>query len=110
MTRKTDRDEVGADLATVESLLALVPEANVLGRRSLKARRDILAQELAGLFAQTHPSAHAAVYFGGAPVVGSHGIDASFASKALANYEDFVTKVWGRDSTASAVVWPGSRP
>jgi len=96
MTQKTDRDEVGADLATVEALLAAVPDADVLVRRSLKARRDILAQELASLAAQAHSSAHAALYFGGAPVVGSHGIDATFASKALANYEDFVTKVWGQ--------------
>jgi len=43
-----------------------------------------------------HPAAHAAVYFGGAPVVGSRGIDATFASRALANYEDFVTKIWGQ--------------
>ena len=93
MTQKTDRDEIGADLATVEALLAAVPEGDVLGRRSLKARRDILSQQLATLSTQAHPSAHAAVYFGGAPVVGSHGIDATFASKALANYEDFVTKV-----------------
>ena len=57
MTQKTDRDEIGADLATVESLLAAVPEGDVLGRRSLKARRDILAQELASLTAQAQPSA-----------------------------------------------------
>jgi hypothetical protein len=71
MTRKTERDEIGADLATVEALLEAVPEGDILGRRSLKARRDILAQELATLTAQG-------------------------ASKAIANYEDFVTKVWGQ--------------
>jgi hypothetical protein len=48
------------------------------------------------LTAQAQPSARAAVYFGGAPVVGSRGIDATFASKAIANDEDFVTKVWGQ--------------
>src|SRR6185295_18761281 len=96
MTQKTDRDEISADLATVEALLRAVPEADVLGRRSLSARRDVLTEELATLTAQAQPSAHAAVYFGGAPVVGSRGIDATFASKALANYEDFVTKIWGQ--------------
>jgi hypothetical protein len=52
MTRKTDSDETSADLATVESLLGAVPEGDVLGRRSLKARRDLLVQELATLTAQ----------------------------------------------------------
>jgi hypothetical protein len=61
MTRKTEREEIGADLATVEALLGAVPESDVLGRRSLTARRDILAQELATLTAQAQPSAHAAI-------------------------------------------------
>jgi hypothetical protein len=96
MTRKTESDEIRADLATVEALLGAAPEGDILGRRSLTARRDILTQELATLTAHARPSAHAAVYFGGAPVVGSRGIDATFASRALANYEDFVTKIWGQ--------------
>jgi hypothetical protein len=96
MTRKTESDEINADLTAVESLLGAVPEGDILGLRSLTARREILVQELATLTAQAQPSAHAAVYFGGAPVVGSRGIDATFASKALANYEDFVTKIWGQ--------------
>jgi hypothetical protein len=96
MARKTESDEIRADLASVEALLGAVPEGDILGRRSLTARRDILAHELATLPAQAQPSAHAAVYFGGAPVVGSRGIDATFASKALANYEDFVTKIWAQ--------------
>jgi len=96
MTRKTERDEIAADLATVEALLATAPEEDLLGRSSLIVRRNVLAQELATLGAQPQPPAHAAVYFGGAPVVGSRGIDATFASKAMSNYEDFVTKVWGQ--------------
>jgi len=96
MTRKIEGDEIRADLATVEALLSVIPEEDVLGRRSLTARRAILVQELATLSAATHPAAHAAVYFGGAPVLGSRGIDATFASKALTNYEDFVTKIWAQ--------------
>jgi hypothetical protein len=38
MTRKTERDEIGADLATVEALLGAVPEGDILGRRSLDDR------------------------------------------------------------------------
>jgi hypothetical protein len=68
MTRKTESDEIRADLATVEALLGAVPEGDILGRRSLTARRDILTQELSTLTAHAQPSAHAAVYFGGAPV------------------------------------------
>src|SRR5215212_9794181 len=96
MTRKTERDEIAADLATVESLLAGVPPGDPLGRHSLTARRDALVHELAALKAPSHSTARAALYFGGAPVVGSRGIDATFASRAIANYEDFVTKVWGQ--------------
>jgi hypothetical protein len=96
MTRKSERDEIAADLATVEALLATAPEDDLLGRNSLIVRRDALAQDLATLGAQPPLSAHAAVYFGGAPVVGSRGIDATFASRAMSNYEDLVTKVWGQ--------------
>jgi hypothetical protein len=96
MTHNTERDEIAADLANVEALLCSVPEDDLLGRRSLAVRREMLAQELAALPARATASAHAAVYFGGAPVVGSRGIDASFASRALSHYEDFVTKVWGQ--------------
>jgi hypothetical protein len=59
-------DEIHADLATVDALLAELPEEDVLGRRSLRARREILVQELATQPVQTQPSAHAAVYAGGA--------------------------------------------
>jgi hypothetical protein len=48
----TERDAIVAELATVETLLAAAPDDDVLGRRSLKARRDILAQELVTLTAQ----------------------------------------------------------
>jgi len=52
MTRRTDRDELAADLATVDALLATAPEEDLLGRRSLTARRHVLAHELATLEAQ----------------------------------------------------------
>jgi hypothetical protein len=96
MSPKTERDEIRAGLATVDALLDTVPEDDVLGKRSLMARRDVLVEELAAKSAQARGSAHAAVYFGGAPVVGSRGIDATFASKALAKFEDFVTKIWSQ--------------
>jgi len=55
VSRKIERDEIGAELATVEALLGAVPEGDVLGRRSLTARREILIQELATLTEQTQP-------------------------------------------------------
>jgi hypothetical protein len=51
-------DRIRADLATVEALLGAVPEGDILGRRSLTARRDILTQELATLMAHAQPAAH----------------------------------------------------
>ena len=55
MKQKTERDEIAAELATVEDLLAAVPEDDILGRRSLTARREILAQELAALSPERQP-------------------------------------------------------
>lgn len=96
MTRRIERDEIAADLDAVEALLASAPEEDILGRRSLAARREHLLETLTELAPVPHAPAQAAIYFGGAPVLGSRGIDAAFASKALATYEDLVTKVWGQ--------------
>lgn len=95
MPAKTEKNELVAELAAVDALLASAPEDDPLGRRSLAARKEVLLEELAMLDASPRHAAHAALYFGGAPVAGGRGIDAAFAAKALASYEDLVTKVWG---------------
>jgi hypothetical protein len=92
--RRLERHRLSSDLAAVEGLLKDAPADDVVGRMSLEYRREEVAKQLTALSEVSESQAHAALFFGGEPVVGSEGIDADFAAKALGQYEDLVTKVW----------------
>jgi hypothetical protein len=92
--RRLEQEQLAADLAAVEELLASAPPGDVLGRMSLEARRGEVRAALAEAGARTEQEGRTALFFGGAPVIGSRGIDANFAAEALGKYQDLVTKVW----------------
>ncbi len=94
MIRRLEQDHLTADLAAVDELLAAAPPGDTLGRMSLSERRDEVLKELAGVGAKLEQEGRTALFFGGAPVVGSRGVDAAFAAEALGKYQDLVTKVW----------------
>jgi len=85
--------EIRAELASVESLLSELPEVDVVGRNSLEALRASLAEDLRQIEEGIDTLASIALYFGGGPVIGSTGIDAQFASKVIASYQDLVSKI-----------------
>lgn len=93
MPRYLRSGEIRAELASVESLLSELPQADIVGRYSLEALRTSLAENLRQIEEGTDTLASAALYFGGAPVIGSTGIDAQFASKIIASYEDLISKL-----------------
>lgn len=93
MPRYLRNTEIRAELASVVSLLAELPAEDIVGRYSLESLRNSLAEELRQVEEGTDTLAATALYFGGAPVIGSTGIDAQFASKALASYQDLVSKI-----------------
>lgn len=94
MIRRLEQDHLAADLAAIEDLLASAPPGDVVGRMSLNERRDEVRSALADVGTKAEHEGRTALFFGGAPVIGSRGIDTNFAAEALGKYQDLVTKVW----------------
>jgi len=95
MTLKLDRDQLAADLAALNSLLLSLPANDYLGRLGLEARRAELREKLGALGEAQERRAAVALYFGGEPVVGSLGIEATFGTQAVGSFQDLLSKVWG---------------
>ena len=92
---KLDRDHLVAEAAALESLLASMPENDYLGRVGLEARRDDVNEQIAKLSHVEERRAKIALYFGGAPVIGSMGVQAGFGTKAVGSFQDLISNVWG---------------
>jgi hypothetical protein len=96
--RKMERDFVRADMATASGLLAQLGEEDIMARMGLEARLEELRESIARLdAAPDEPTASAALFFGGAPVVGSRGIESEFAGVAVTQFQDLVSKVLARE-------------
>jgi hypothetical protein len=95
MILKLDRDQLAAEVATLDSLLASLPANDYLARIGLESRRNEINQKLETLAHVEQRRARIALYFGGEPVVGSMGVQAGFGTKAVGNFQDLVSKVWG---------------
>jgi hypothetical protein len=93
MVRKFESDHLSADLASVTKILGDLSPESVLGRIGMEARREDILQSLREIEQAHEPLAAAALYFNGAPVVGSVGIEAEFATAAVGKYQDLVAKV-----------------
>jgi len=92
---KLDRDQLAAEVAALDSLLAAMPANDYLGRIGLEARREEILEKLEQIGHTEERRAKVALYFGGEPVIGSMGIQAGFGTKAVSSFQDLVTKVWG---------------
>lgn len=84
-----------AELATLDSLLGMLPSDDVLGRLGLQSRRAEVTSELNQIKEIVGESASIALFFGGRPVLGSKGIEASFGADAVSKFQDLLTNVWG---------------
>jgi hypothetical protein len=100
MSRKLEIEELSADLAALDALLARSSPNDVVGRIGLESRRREIERRLLDLREQgEEKQAAVALYFGGLPVIGSRGIKAEFASEALSSYQDLVSKIWANSET-----------
>lgn len=104
--RSLRREHIVAELATLTTLLAGLPAEDLLGRMSLESRQSVLMDELASLDQTTEKLAKIALFFGGDPVVGSVGLDASFGADSLGTFQDLVTKVWAARTGNLAAMGP----
>lgn len=101
--RKLERDFAYADLAAVNGLLAQLGDEDVMARFGLEARVEELQQTIAQLDgASEEPTASAALFFGGRPVLGARGIESEFAGSAVTKFQDIVAKMLAHETGSLA--------
>ena len=94
MTLKLDRDQLAAELGTLDHLLATLPTNDFAGRIGLESRRTRIREQLEALSTHEERKAKIALYFGGDPVIGSLGVEANFGTNAIGSFQDLISKVW----------------
>src|SRR5579864_3995047 len=99
MIVKLDRDQLSAELAALDSLLASLPANDYLGRLGLEARRDEVRRQFESLASHEERRAKVALYLGGDPVIGSMGVQAGFGTRVIGSFQDLLSKVWGEAET-----------
>jgi hypothetical protein len=92
---KIQRDQLAAQLATLNYMLQSLPANDYLARMGFEARREELQRELASLGVTEEHRAQIALYFGGDPVIGSAGVQATFGTNVVGTFQDLLSKVWG---------------
>lgn len=101
MTRlkKLERDFATADIAAVNGLLAQLSDEDVMTRFGLEERLEELQRELAAIEdTGDEPTASAALFFGGQPVLGARGIESEFGGAAITKFQDLVAKVLAHEN------------
>jgi hypothetical protein len=97
--KKVGRDFATADIAAVNGLLAQLSDEDVMTRFGLEARLEELQRDLAALDdAADEPTAAAALFFGGQPVLGARGIESEFGGAAVSKFQDLVAKVLAHEN------------
>ena len=77
-----ERDSILSEIATLERMIEDIPSSSIFERHSLEGKLEDVKKELKEYDASSHPQ-RVQITFDGAPVRGTHSIDASFAAKAL---------------------------
>lgn len=93
MVRMLELSSLRADLSAVEALLAnRTKQSDPIGWFQLTERKKRLRALIDENKSQKSRRAAVALYFGGQPVIGSKGIQATFAGKVLEIYQDLIAK------------------
>jgi hypothetical protein len=94
MPNKLKIDALKSELSSVNFLLE---EANsygdFIGANQFDYKKKELEAKLSELALHTEVNASVALFFGGKPVLGSTGINADFAGKALSDFQDIINKI-----------------
>ena len=100
MLKKLEHDALAADLTAVESLLAARSEDDdPIGHFQYSVRKSELEARLIELGKRDDRHAEMGIFFGGAPVQGSRGINADFAGRALEDLQSLITKRFSESET-----------
>lgn len=93
MLKRLELQALRADIGTVNSLLKeRTQESDPIGYFQLSHRRDTLMAKMEEVASVNSHRAAVGLFFSGGPVIGSLGIDASFAAKAVTLFQEMVTK------------------
>lgn len=93
MLKRLELQALRADLGSINSLLEeRTPEADPIGFLQLSQRRDALLAKVDEVVAVSTHRAAVGLFFSGGPVIGSHGIDATFAARTVTLFQEMVTK------------------
>jgi hypothetical protein len=99
MLSTLEQQRLSAELAAINALLASAPANDFAGKIGLEYQREELAARLALVEQRVDRAARVILTFGGQPVLGSAGIEATFAATAIGTFQDIVTKTWGRETS-----------
>lgn len=94
MTRKLEREQLSAEVASLEAMLRSLSPNDLVGHIGFESRLEEARKRLAEIDATEERQASVALYFGGEPVVGSRGIQAEFGATIISSYQDLISKVW----------------
>lgn len=107
MLRKIERDQRAAELSSVEAIIARLTDADFLTRIGLESRRDELQAWLAKQEAEPEETtASAALFFSGAPVAQTRGIEARFGAAVVSKFQDLVAMMMAQEDRPLAVSGP----
>src|SRR6266513_3170272 len=91
--KKLEIEAIRADLAQLEQLLSSTSEdEDPICYRQFMSKKEELSAHLVELDKEENTNAAVGVFFSGRPVYGSKGVLADFASKAVAAFQDVVSK------------------
>jgi len=91
MLSKLEVQALKADLASVQSLLDMRTKAeDPVGYLQFQRRKAMLEESIASIQMSCSSTSSVALLFGGAPAVGSRGVNADFGAKAIGNFQDIV--------------------
>lgn len=97
MHRRLELEAREAELAALMALLSGAKEVDdPVGLIQYEQKRLELEREIEGLRSVDMHEANLALYFRGKPVLGSRGIAADFAGKALEHFQDIVSKQFAK--------------
>jgi len=95
-----ERKHLLADLDELDRLIELTPEADVIDRMSLEARKAEVEEALAAAPVPSREPVRARLTFRGKPIIGSHGMFAEFGAKAINAFADAVAAIGASQTTA----------
>lgn len=90
--------QIQSEIATLEKMLARLPESSVIERMSLEARKKVLEEALTSQEAGAHEPFRFNLTFRGKPIVGSHGVFADFGGTAVREFADAVAAIGASQS------------